>query len=1124
MLKIIKASAGSGKTYTLALEYITLLLGEKNKESGKYRLADVEGREYHRHILAVTFTNKATEEMKERIIKELAVLAGYRDGGRSPYLDTLCERFGVEKDKIRHAAGRALGELLFDYTNFNVSTIDSFFQIILRTFAGEIDVPYDYNIELNEKYAMQVGIRDFLSRLRRNDSLAGNPVVGWLKKYVTEKINEGSGWNIFSSISPQQGGGDLFKFAAVINTEQYRKASRQMSEYFAANNGGNVGKFQVAVGNMADRCRDMIKDAAYRALQIISDNGVSDFMRKDGAAAMLCRLAEKNDAVKDEKPDNLFKYMEQPEKVLKKIAKKDDLRDRIIGCIAPEMGKIRDYYADYLLLSNMNRHIYTLGLLGGISGSVGRFRKDNNLILLSDTNELLNRVISEDDTPFIYERIGVWINNFLVDEFQDTSALQWQNFRPLLSNSLSSGYDDLIIGDEKQCIYRFRNSDPSLLQFRVKEQFGSQAIVDGTKSTNWRSTPNIIKFNNTFFSMAALRMDVTDVYENVVQLPNEKERKVKGYVRVEILDPPEKKKAGDSDGCEGAETQELKFADKVLERLPQELSAILDRGYRQSDIAILVNTNTDGAAVIKRLLEYNLEEAAVRKFKVISSDSLLLKNSPTVRLIISHLRYLGVAVEMRDGLKNDRQEVEEKIHRLLRQYENYLNKGKTPEQAMELAVTSPVSKEDMLGEIDEFVPRDSQCHNLVSVVERIIEKTVSEEACEHENPFIAALQDYVIDFSSRGNPSIRSFVDWWDRNCDKLSITSPSGVDAINVMTIHKSKGLEFPCVVIPFADWEMCKPDDTVWFSREEVLQTGLFDDNATAAVPPIVPVKHYKQLYTSSRLADAYDKRVKESVIDALNKTYVAFTRAVDELHIFTERPGKQAETLGNLLISECLCDFGADRCLPDRVKELNDKFGCEVATGVTAGETGYRVGEIMPNDRSATEMPPITAMLPYFVVNRHNLAQFDLPDVFYTMQQERGILLHKILGMIHDESEIERCLKYCRVRCVVLPDRYDEISCTIRRILVQNDEVRRWFARGNRVYKERTISVDGKHYRPDRVVITPDGETIVIDFKFGDKHLPSYRQQVKRYMEFVSEAGLPQVSGRIWYPLEGVIEEVK
>ena len=1123
MLQIIKASAGSGKTYTLALEYITLLLGVKDG-NGNYRLAEDDFREYHRHILAVTFTNKATEEMKERIIKELAVLAGRWGDGKSQYLATLCQRFGVDdENRVRRAADRALGELLFDFTNFNVSTIDSFFQIILRTFAGEIDVPYDYNIELNEKYAMQVGIRDFLSRLRRNGAIAGNAVVGWLEKYVGEKVNDGSSWNIFSSISSRQGAGstgsgDLFNFASVINTEQYRKASMAMSNYFNEGNGGNVGKLQIAVNRLAAGVKEDIIDKAKGALRIVHDRGLGEYLAARGTAAMLARFASGDIADKDSTDrEKTFLYLSQPEKVIKTVKKNPALREEVIREISPLLDAMNQSYADHLLLMHINRHIYMLGLLGGISGSVGQYRKDNNLILLSDTNELLNDIISEDDTPFIYERIGVWINNFLVDEFQDTSALQWQNFKPLLSNSLAYDNDNLIIGDEKQCIYRFRNSDPSLLQYKVIEQFRDKNLkVSGDKSTNWRSTPQVVMFNNMFFTMAAKRLGVEDVYANVVQKPNVKPRNVSGYVRVELVDCSD---AVSDDG----EPVEIKFTEKVLERLPSELSAMLARGYKQSDIAILVNTNTEGAMVIKRLLEYNLEAGAMHNFKVISSDSLLLKNSPTVRLIISHLRYLGVAVELRDGQKTDRRELEEKIHRLLRLYENHLNAGCTPEVAMEKAMTSPVSKEDMLGEIDEFIPRDCQCHNLVSVVERIIEKAVSPEARERENPFISALQDYVIEFSSRLLPSIRSFVDWWDRNCDKLSITSPAGVDAINVMTIHKSKGLEYPCVVIPFANWEMCRVEDTVWFTRDEVLQTGLFDTADSNAVPPLVPVKRDGHI-ASSRLGDAYMTRVKESLIDSLNKTYVAFTRAIDELHIFAEMPEKSVPGVEAMTLADYLWEYGNDASLPEIAERLNHENGTDVAVSITKTSTGYETGSVAGNDREPARGEPITAMLPYFVVNRHNLARFDLPEVFYTARQERGILLHRILGMIHNDSEVERCLKYCKVRCVVLPGQYEEVCNLIRSMLVQNDEVKRWFARGNRVYKERTISADGKNYRPDRVVVTPEGETIVIDFKFGEKHEPHYKKQVKHYMELVAAAGLPRVTGRIWYPLEGVIEVVE
>ena len=1125
MLQIIKASAGSGKTYKLALEYITLLLGEKGND-GRYRLSEESAREYHRHILAVTFTNKATEEMKERIIKELAVLAGRWGTEKSPYLETLCERFGTpDKNKIRLAADRALGELLFDFSNFNISTIDSFFQIILRTFANEIDVPYDYNIELNEKYAMQVGIKDFLSRLRRNIASADNSrVIGWLKKYVSDKINDGSNWNIFSSIATAQNSNtesNLFKFASVINSEPYRKASADMNKYFTTRNGGNVGLLQVTINQLIDKACDTIKDKAKSILSIIENNGLSEFIAARGAASMIIKFSKGEIADKDNKTcDAIFKYLDQPEKIIKTVKKNPTLRESTIAEIAPILASISTTYNDLLLLRHINMHIYMLGLLGGISSSVGQYRKENNLILLSDTNELLNDIISEDDTPFIYERIGVWINNFLVDEFQDTSALQWQNFKPLLSNSLAYGNDNLIIGDEKQCIYRFRNSDPSLLQYKVRNEFDSHNVtVSGDKSTNWRSTPCIVRFNNTFFSMTAKLLGLEDMYSNVVQMPNNKSRKAGGYIRIEIVENQSKKSDENSDN-NGNEA--LKFTDEVLKRLPDELTALLTRGYRQSDIAILVNTNTEGAAVIKRLLEYNREENATTNFKVISSDSLLLKNSPTVRLIISHLRYLSVAVELRDGQKNNRRELEEKIHRLLRQYENFLNKGYAPDVAMETAITSSKSREEMLGEVEEFIPRDSQCHNLISVVERIIEKAVSPEARERENPFISALQDCIIEFSSHSTPSIRSFVDWWDRSCDKLSITSPAGVDAINVMTIHKSKGLEFPCVIIPFANWDMCKSENTIWFTKDEIKNTRLIPDDSADVIPPLLPVKHYKHL-AISRLKDGYRERERESMIDSLNKTYVAFTRAIDELHVFVERPDKDADSISDMTLSHLMCKYGNDSNLPKEVERLNKEYNADVAIGLNLTETGYSIGSIADNDRQTAATPVTDTMLPYFVINRHNLAKFNLPEVFYTAQQEKGILLHKILGMIDKADDLEHCLKLCKTRCIIAPGQYDETSKFLQNIIKQSKEVEKWFANGNRIYKERTIAANGDRYRPDRVVLTPEGETIVIDFKFGNAHLRQYRQQVKQYIELVSAAGFPNVSGRIWYPMESLIEVI-
>ena len=1112
MLQIIKASAGSGKTYTLALEYISLLLGEKDGK-GHFRLARSGGREYHKHILAVTFTNKATEEMKERIVKELAVLAGLLNDGKSPYMSTLCQRFGIEdENRIRKAAYTALYELLFDFTNFNVSTIDSFFQIILRTFAGEVDVPYDYNIELNEQYAMKVGIHDFLSKIKGIKG-ATNQTLGWINDYVREQINEGDSWNIFASASGDRND-SLFRFTSVINTEIFRRVHVGMENFLIDNDGANMGLLQKHVADCVKKSERDIEAIAASMLTMIDSQGFSEYMKKTGPAKVIKDFAAGNIKTNDSKTvDNIFRYLDAPEDTFKKVPKKNAQPDAVVSMMAPEMGKMKQLLYDLLTYRAIYKNIYMLGLLGNISCSVFQYRKDNNLILLSDTNELLHDVINEQDAPFIYERIGVWINNFLIDEFQDTSALQWDNLKPLLSQSLSCDNDNLIIGDEKQCIYRFRNSDPSLLQYQVKETFSQQSKEGGEKSVNWRSTPNIIKFNNTFFTEFARFLHLGDIYANVVQKVNNKTRATEGYVRVDII-PKEKG---------GGQDENLKFKDIVLDRLPGRVCEMLDRGYKQSDIAILVNTNVEGAMVIKRLLEYNADEGARHELRVISSDSLLLKNSPSVRLIISHLRYIGIATEIiaADGKINNKRELNEKLHRLLRRYENGLNKGLSPEASIENCFTDTTGTEQAIDEVSEFIPRRSSSYSIVSIVERIIEKTISPEARNRENAFIHALQDCVIDFVGKGNPSIRSFMNWWNRANDKLSITSPSGIDAVNVMTVHKSKGLEVPCVIIPFGNWDMCKIDNTVWIPGTDVIKAGVISDDKSEIVPPLVPVKCFKQL-AGSRLGDAYLKLERESLSDSLNKTYVAFTRAVDELHVFAEQ--KENKCAGAALtLDDFLSSYAETLDKSDTVEKLNATHGTDVAIGVRRNEWGFEVGTPVMNDRSGAAEEQVLPMLPYFVENRHDLVKYVMPEVYYTKQQERGILLHKILGMIHDCREVEKVLLYCRSHCVIMPSEYDEVSSIIKEIITQDDEVAGWFAPGNKVYNERVISADGKNFRPDRVIITPDGRTVVIDYKFGNVHVPKYLEQVRHYMEMAHEAGLSNVSGCIWYPLEKRIERV-
>ena len=473
----------------------------------------------------------------------------------------------------------------------------------------------------------------------------------------------------------------------------------------------------------------------------------------------------------------------------------------------------------------------------------------------------------------------------------------------------------------------------------------------------------------------------------------------------------------------------------------------------------------------------------------------------------------------------------EQLHRILRQYERLLNKGEDPGDALNKCFEQPEDISDVGREITDFMPRESESFSLVSVVERIIER-VGNDARERENAFLQAFQDVVIDFSSRTSGTLLSFLRWWDRTSGKLSIASPEGVDAVNVMTIHKSKGLEFGCVIIPYGNWEIGKLDSTLWFSHKEVMESKALGKIDEALIPPLLPVKCSKELaYTD--INGPFNEQLKQTKSDCLNKTYVAFTRAVDELHIFTEDMMGKAETdTLTKRLSYYLCKF-----CEKHDNEADGNLAADVATRVTPvtvehpeegyTETYYEVGAagMKSYDEKASVKQP-EHMPAYHVVNRHDLAKFKLPDVLYTPEREKGILYHKILSMVRSTRDLDRVLRHCTVRYILPSDstQRDRIIADIRAMLSQSEEAASWFAPGNRVYNERPI-LDGKNRpRPDRVITTPDGRTIVIDYKFGEPHHTSHSRQVKGYMTLLSQAGFKNVEGRIWYPFDHRIVAVQ
>lgn len=1158
MLNIIKASAGSGKTFNLTLEYISLLLSDGTEQNGDgvsqrlykgFTRKNYRPREYHRHILAITFTNKATNEMKQRIIQELAQLSGLKkDEGKSPYLDILCERFIASPEEIRSAAENVLTELLFDYTNFNVSTIDSFFQMILRTFAAEVNVPYSYEVELSDELVMYEGVRRFLNKVSANPK-QNRQALSWLRKFVRDQIQADKDWNPFDISSAKKdpnkrNSRGLYSLVENINKEFFRQVHVAMNQYLADADGDTeseaigderkISLFQKKLNEKIKSAKDMVEAAMEKMNNLINPE-YGEFRKKNGGFLYWVTKAVDTNfkdcgklyaGLKNYEGQDLSQNLNL-KKLPKNIAEPSvSLCAEFEKLKAPILNGINILMVTQLIVEN----VYQLGLLGYIAKSVSEFRHENNIIQLSDTTQLLSDIINTSDTPFIYERIGVTILHFLIDEFQDTSAMQWKDLQPLLSQSLSNGCENLIIGDEKQSIYRFRNSDPSLLRTKVEEIFKNYIRPSDTRSRNWRSTPNIIKFNNTLFSRLAEMTGLSEEYSNVIQLTNKKDRDVSGYVNITILNSDDMK--------------------TVEARIPKLIYEMLGRGYKQEDIAILVNKNDEGAKVINEILQSNKTKPDnLEELKVVSNESLLLKNSPAIRLILSHLRYVSLLNPLgKDKAKTEKNRaLNERLHRTLRQYERLINADMEPGTALRECFGAPDDPSQIINDVRGFMPKDSESYSLVTIIEKIIDKVLSDDAKHDENAYIQAFQDLVVEYSCRYSTSIQSFLRWWDDGKNAFSVSSPSGTDAINVITIHKSKGLEFPCVIIPRATWSIGKMDSILWVTREDICNVGLIDQDDKELVPPLTPVTAKTEL-GSTVLRDAYEKVLRESISDCMNKTYVAFTRAVDELHIFTkESKGSDKKNDDSLALHDL--SYYLNRYVNEPQQELKDatnnsfaeKYGDESADIALAlseyvadshdeneedsYEACYIAGAKGRNDRlqDESETQDRNVMDDYKVVDRRVSAKFKTTDIYITERQEEGTMLHKVLSYVHSKDDIDKAISCCRAKAIIPEEKSEYVRQEIGAMIRQNDEVESWFSPDNKVYNERTITKNEVNFRPDRIIVTPKGETIVIDYKFGELHSKKYVEQVHRYMDLLKETGFRNITGKIWYVRESRILNV-
>ena len=1067
-LTVYKASAGSGKTFTLATEYIRLL---------------VENPQCYRNILAVTFTNKATEEMKMRILSQLYGIWKQLPESNN-YLKNIQEKTGLAPNVISERAGLALNNLTHNYNYFRVETIDTFFQSVLRNMARELDLTTNLRIGLNDYQVEELAVDQLIEDLTTTDVM-----LQWILKYVMENISDDKSWNVIAQIK---------KFGQNIFKDYYKEVSITLEQKM-----GEAGFFE----NYTTCLRDLRKAAE----EYMKEIGESFFDTLEGEGLSVDDLSSKQRGISSFF-NKLCKGIFDPsiitttvanhlENIEKWCPKTNPRRDAVLQVVESSLIQIlkcaveaQEKQWKIFQSSNLTlRHLNQLRLLSSIEKKVREINETENRFLLSDTQQLLHSLIDGSDSPFIFEKIGTQLQHVMIDEFQDTSTIQWQNFKVLLAETMShEDGSNLIVGDVKQSIYRWRSGDWRLLN-GIENQFNSMLMEIKSLSTNYRSTRNVIDFNNTFFRHAA-KVE----YQALEELEcDEREQLEKAYADVEQKVPDDKKD-------EGRVTIELlpnnEYQESVLKHTVEYVRELIDVGVSQKDIAILVRYNNHIPLIAQYFLE-NLPEVSI-----VSDEAFRLEASSAVCLMIQALHLL---------LHPDDQLTKAAI------VKTWLctvqGKELTDDQFMIAG-----------NNLDEYLPEAYICHFdelLTLPLYELAEKIYSIfqlHLLEGQGAYLCAFYDHLANYVNENTTDIQSFLTEWDENLSKKTIQSDE-TNGIRLISIHKSKGLEFDHVIIPYCDWTLEKySDNIIWCKPNEAPFNDL----------PIAPID-----YSPKMMGSIYEKEYLhehlQNTVDNLNLLYVAFTRAAKSLYVVGKRGVKNSRSalieLCLPLVAESMPEAQLDG-MEDNESAIVFEFGTyETSQPELPSQNNEKESSnpfLQKSEAISVSIRTYDSKVNFRQSNRSR----DFIEGEDIDQQRRyiqaGSILHEIFSTIQTEKDIPEALQRLQFEGILYDEEMtaERITSMLRKRL-SDPRVASWFSPRWTLFNECTIlSVeDGEvhEHRPDRVMTDGD-EWIVVDFKFGHPD-PEYHTQVRRYMDLLSSMGHQNIKGYLWYVYSNKIEEV-
>lgn len=1014
---IYSASAGSGKTYTLVKEYLKILFSSNNQYLFK-------------NILAITFTNKAVSEMKERIIETLKQFSeiSILENPNSMF-DSICEELEIEPQTLHNKAKKLLSTIIHNYAAFDISTIDGFTHKLIRTFAHDLKLPLNFEVELDQDAILNEAVESLINKAGSDETL-----TNVLVDFAIEKADDDKSWDLTF---------DFNKIAKLLVNENDIPFIEKLMDK-------TLDDFKVLKAQLKKEIliqENSIVENAQNILTLIEEASL-EFNDFSGSylPKHFKKLVDKNFEVNfDAKwQENLEIKTLYPKRITNEIA---SIIEEIQPQIALTFNVTKQTVFHLKFLKAFFKNLTPLSVLNSINKELNLLKMEQNKMLISEFNTIISKEVKEQSTPFIYERIGEKFQHYFIDEFQDTSVLQWENLIPLLENALASeNGSSMLVGDAKQAIYRWRGgkAEQFIDLFNIKSNpFSVEQHVKNLPA-NFRSFKEIVNFNNGFFKFLSNQIFDKEVYKNIYENAiQDTTKKDEGFVELSFLD------------IEKDDDRNQVFSEHVLKTI----ESCLEKSYELKDICILVRKKKEGVSIANHLSQ--------NKIPIVSSETLLIANSSKVCFINDLLRLL---------IQPKNKEIKISVLNYLTTLFNIEDKHEFFISHINLSISDIFIS---LEEFDVFVNSDILLQlPLYDLAETIVR---SFNLVNLSDAYIQFYLDVVLDFSQKKGSDISCFIAYFEKKKDSLSIVSPEGQNAVQIMTIHKSKGLEFPIVIFPYADLDIYRElEPKEWFKIDEEKYHGF----SHTLLNYNKDFENYNE--EGQRI---YSKHKSEQQLDNINLLYVTLTRAIEQLYIISKNDSSLKADAKEKKYSGLFINYLSHLGL------WNDS------------QTIYSFGKSSRTFQDLTSIK-VTHLQQEFISTskeEHNIKVITKSGFLWDTNQEeaieKGNLIHDVMSHINTKKDVDKVIKTF-VKTSILNSYQAKVLKQLILQIVEHPKLNNYYNEKNTIYNERDIiTKHGIILRPDRVVLNSKNEAVIIDYKTGTEN-KKHEQQLQLYQDVLEE----------------------